>query len=372
MVILGIDEMSVVVKAEPQNIKRNGWDVEANELRKLIENNLNLSDLWKEGIVMKSRIPAGYNVGRMYGEEHYLFCIAYNKDRSDMGVIIKMSASGLSFYKKAYKEKYGERLSEYEIVKKLDEIKGTVRLSRIDCYADFINEGLCVDQLYSGIKANEIIIQYGNGRKNTSRLSSYENDSVVDTFYVGTRVKNSKGVLRVYNKKKEQIEKYGVRYYDAIKCEDWVRLEAQFLGKYAHDLTNVIRNCQSEEDLGQMVASSLIDRYSFYDPHGEKYHYITRKLMEIITTKTVFLSSPSPRNASLEKTFNYIIEGSGLMSLLYKIKRIYGEDGVNYVFGLLFEAYDSYKPNEDVISWIEKYHEEYMEHAIEDVIKRKR
>ena len=50
-----------------------------------------------------------------------------------------------------------------------------------------------------------------------------------ETFYIGSRKENSQLLLRVYNKKAEQINTNGFRLNEALECENWLRLEASML-----------------------------------------------------------------------------------------------------------------------------------------------
>lgn len=43
-------------------------------------------------------------------------------------------------------------------------------------------------------------------KRNTSKISAYINDKNTETLYIGSRKRNSNAVLRIYDKKKEQME----------------------------------------------------------------------------------------------------------------------------------------------------------------------
>ncbi|MFL0506577.1 hypothetical protein ACH0B5_12580 [Ureibacillus sp. 179-F W5.1 NHS] len=50
----------------------------------------------------------------------------------------------------------------------------------------------------------------------------------------------------------------------AKEVDDWTRVEAEFSGDYAHQLTDGIKECSTDEQLKNVIISSLIDRYMFF------------------------------------------------------------------------------------------------------------
>ena len=47
--------------------------------------------------------------------------------------------------------------------------------------------------------------KYGKYKKNNSKISDVSVNFKTDTLYVGSRKRNGKVLLRIYNKKKEQL-----------------------------------------------------------------------------------------------------------------------------------------------------------------------
>lgn len=278
-----------------------------------------------------------------------------------MGIVIKFSAQALAEYKSGFMDIAGSEIMEYNIIHNLDKLGHTVRLSRIDLTADYINENVKVSTIYNQLKRGNQIIRYANGRKNSSSLSGYEFEKKADTIYIGKRVKNGNGLLRIYDKKKEQIDNYGFRYKEAVECDSWVRCEAEFHNKYAHDLTEALRRIHTKQELGNLIATAIVDRYSFYHVKSGKPTKITKKLLEMIESKEFEFSSPSPRNNDLEKSFHYLIWFSGLISFLYKIKEIWGEGGLKQVYDIIDHEVHTFKVTKDVSLWLRKYADQYKQ-----------
>ncbi|HEM2203619.1 TPA: hypothetical protein U0251_002908, partial [Listeria monocytogenes] len=46
--------------------------------------------------------------------------------------------------------------------------------------------------------------------------------------------------------------------HEAEKLDDWVRYEAEYKGRYAHQLTDAIENCKSDEELKNIIVSSIL------------------------------------------------------------------------------------------------------------------
>ena len=66
-------------------------------------------------------------------------------------------------------------------------------------------------------------------------------------------------------------------------------------------------------------------------------------------------STPSPRNNLLEQSQMHLLSGSGLFAYLYKVWRIWGDDGLKKCIAFLQNEFENYEPNDDVISWLKKY-----------------
>ncbi|MDU3212353.1 hypothetical protein [Anaerococcus sp.] len=145
----------------------------------------------------------------------------------------------------------------------------------------------------------------------------------------------------------------------AKKCKDWVRLEAEFSSDYAHQLTELFKDCKDDEELKNIILSIILDRYMFFYTGSGKPTKLTRLMLQELDNKNFELESLSPRNNSLERSIDHLIKGSGLFSTMYKIYMIWGEDELNEFLEFLYERFKEYEPNNDVFIWLNKNKESY-------------
>jgi hypothetical protein len=136
--------------------------------------------------------------------------------------------------------------------------------------------------------------------------------------------------------------------------KDWVRVEAEVKGKYAHQMTEAIRECQTDNDLKNLILSSILDHYSFYYINSRQPHKITKLMLEMLDNKDFRFYSPSPRDNTLMKSIDHIIRGSGLLSTIYKIDEIWGRQGVKAFMNYIKYEYLNFEPNDDHRAWVRK------------------
>jgi len=147
----------------------------------------------------------------------------------------------------------------------------------------------------------------------------------------------------------------------AKEVDDWTRVEAQFSGKYAHQLTEAIKNCQTDEQLKNIIISSILDRYMFFYVSSNRPHKLTRLMLELLDKKDFHFESPSPRNNSLEQSIDHLIKGSGLFPVLWKISQIWGDETAQSFINYLHDKYRAdFIPNDDHISWVNKFKNIYL------------
>lgn len=150
--------------------------------------------------------------------------------------------------------------------------------------------------------------------------------------------------------------------HEAEQLDDWVRYEAEYKGRYAHQLTDAIQNCKTDDDLKNIIVSSIIDRYGFYYTKESKSGKMnrptreTKKMLELLNNNEFKFESPSPRNNLLNKTLGYIQKNSGLFPLLWKADQIWGDGTYKELLKWLGEQYYSnFEPNDDHIAWVNQY-----------------
>lgn len=183
---------------------------------------------------------------------------------------------------------------------------------------------------------------------------------MTESIYIGSRAENAQSLLRVYDKKSEQISNNGFRLDEALQCDSWVRFEASYRGNYAHQITEQLEHITDDVSVSQFIASKICDKYRFYDPLNSCFTDFTNDLLKIIECSNFHaLRCESPANNSLNKSIQHIIYGSGLFPLIYKISVIWGEKAVAEFWSILYEIYKKYHKkkleiNPQIRAWLRK------------------
>lgn len=305
-------------------------------------------------------LPFGYSDGFVNNHPLYYFAIAYHVDFPQMGVCIKFSAVAWLEYRNRVKDLYKQTTQIYQFIAGVNKTAiYTSRLSRIDIAIDFINENVNVNSIYNQLAKGNHIVRNSTGRINNSKLTAITNDNITSTFYIGSKGKNIKSLLRVYDKKKEQIDTAGILYHQGLQFNSWVRFESVFKGSYAHQLTEQIKEIKTDTELKNLLVSALTDRYQFHYAKSNELTIYSKKMVSLLAKKNFSFSAPSPRVNLLEQSQKHILNGSGLFPYLYKVHAIWGDDGLENCLSFLQSEFEKYEPNNDVLIWINKYSEQY-------------
>lgn len=147
----------------------------------------------------------------------------------------------------------------------------------------------------------------------------------------------------------------------AKEVDDWTRIEAECSGEYAHQLTEAIKQCDTDEQLKNILVSSILDRYMFFYVDSNRPHKLTKLMLDLLDQKAFQFESPSPRNNLLEQSIDHLLKGSGLLPTLWKIQQIWGDSAAQDFLDYLYKKYnEEFEPNDDHISWINKYKNLYL------------
>ncbi|WP_281512694.1 replication initiation factor domain-containing protein [Mammaliicoccus vitulinus] len=350
------DEFTLVLQTKKKPNSIEGWEVMALDI---IEEFVNLSNVELVLGNLKDAtygLPQSYSHGLMCDDVPFYFAIAYHESFIQMGVCIKFSAHSWMKYRSEFKSIFGYSIQIHEFLKNINSTDlYSSRISRIDVAIDFLNENVNVNTIYKQLSRGNQIVRNVSGRKNNSGLSAITKNNVTSTFYLGSRGKNIKAFLRVYDKKNEQLETFGTRYAEALKYDNWVRFEAVFKGTYAHDLSTALESIQNDQELLNLLVSALTDRYQFYYTKSNNLTKYSKKMLDLLNQKDFKFKSPSPRLNLLEQSQKHIISTSGLFTYLYKVKELWGYPGLIQCLHFLHDEFLNYEPTDDVLAWIKKY-----------------
>ena len=312
---------------------------------------------------------AGYNQCIDFDSFNILLC--YHSDLPNMGVYLKFSGQGLKEYMKMRDER-GDPISYIELVQQFMKIKdyfgGEARVSKVDFAIDFIDEGLYVDHIHkelqqssiqSGVfdkKSNKLKL-----RKNNSKISTHAVNNEVQTIYVGSRKnKGNSLLLRIYDKKIEQISKRGIFYLQAKESSDWVRFEASFRQKYANQIGEDILQCSNNQELAGLIFRRITDKYQFYHETGEAW-IITKVMLAYANNDFDLLQTNPTRKNDLVTTYYYLLKNSGLESFMFKLQNIYDDPVIDDFFDAVKQHFkNEYEPSKDTLSFLSKNREKLL------------
>lgn len=355
--------MTVVLQLPPgTKINSFDWPDEAEELIAIISTKANFVGVFGKPMEEKNA-PQGYTTAYTFGEHCFYFSTAYNENQPQMGVIIKFSAQALDYYC----ETTGQQV--YEFLQRVDDPAYTLRLSRVDITADYIDEGLCVTDIYQSLIDRKVGIFQEHISPKTGevfyrhyeiQISGFVRGSEVPTIYLGSV--QSKAQLRIYDKKREQLERKGSKLDKARRCKDWVRFEGIFKSTFAHQLTDELMNIQNNDEFINLLACTLVQKFRFmYMTCGvaEYETEYTQMLLDCISNNGFVLRSPSSRNYDLANSICYMLGGSGVISTLYKVAQIWGNDGLSGLSNLINKCLADYEPNDDCRYWLKRNAKDY-------------
>lgn len=317
--------------------------------------------LFGKVVEMHEKKPAAYSQAFTIENVPYYFAIAFHDTFQHMGILVRFTGQAWAVYQQKYHECFGTTINIAEFLKMIDSLLYTYRLSRIDLTADYINYGdLSPHTIYNKLKDGTYCVLDHNGKNTKRKISAVQNDMETETFYIGSRKENSKLLLRVYNKKSEQINTNGFRLNEALECEEWSRLEVVYRGSYANIVTQQLEKVKSDIELSQFIASKICDKYRFFDVSTGRYTDFTNDLLALVGNSDYpALRTENPANNNLNKSIAHIISGSGLFPVCYKVGMIWGIKAEKELFQMLYDVYDRYYRKEfdkkpQIHSWLKK------------------
>lgn len=363
-VLVGVDELTAVLMSAM--IYADGlaeWEAKAEKMIKKFAQLANLEGIFGKQKELEGSPPQGYTVAYQYGDNPFYFAVAYHPSHPKMGVIVKFSAYSWAVY--------CEKM-ETDIKRFLGSVQSKfyrVRLSRVDFTVDYQNWDMSVNDIYQKLKKKQLEIHNHKGGVNHSEINAQETDGKASTFYVGSRKTGTRLFLRVYDKKKEQVEKKGFRYKESLNTKSWVRFEAVFKADYAHQLTHIIMKTD-EEKLADLIADKVAEKYRFYDLTNKEYTDFTTALLK--KSKEVFprLRLESPRDNDFTRSLIHLVNGSGLFPAMHKCDETWGIKSSLVLLKCLYDIYTyNYIPNEDVQLWLKKYRSILLRHSLEEELE---
>ena len=350
MINVSGDEFTVIFKADDKYLNDHSGIYSENDIEnyfkdyvRKIDKELSLTKLLLVSTIEKIGVN-GYTNKFTYGFDESKVIIAYNPAYPNLGLMVKFGASALKNYIYAYKSVFDKIVTARDIIIMLNNIS-QIRLSRFDIAIDYIDEGLLVDNIYRSIKYGNTFIL--NKRNSVSKIENFIGSEKVETLYFNKR--SGRSFLRVYDKKKEQIDNNGDMIKKAIDCEDWTRFELELKKDYAHSLTEHILTTSDEQEYLKLLINSFIDCFKIKRKsiNEDKEIYINTKyyndLITMIDTDKKILTAPS-RSKLSEYELKYLnLFNNGTIALFKMIKASYTDEEYNRFIKMLLNDIDEYE-----------------------------
>lgn len=337
---VGVDQFTVVLRFVRQLEDLESWPAQVTRIVEAFVKFSELETFFGKLVRGRGNRPANYIEALTYDTVPWEFSIAWHPTQPKQGVCVSFSAYAWAVYQKAYMEKYQRQITVAGFLKQIQCKHYSTRLSRIDIIADYLNYGalLSVHNIYNALAKQELVVIDRNNKKNLRTIESREKNYTVQSFTLGSKKENALAQLKVYDKKVEQIikEEKAFRLEEARACESWTRFEVSYRSDYAHQISDDLLELGKLSDAEgfldtyvQYLASKILDRYRFKDVATSEMTLYTKMLLDLAQDGTFrALRTESPENYSLEHSTTHLCRQSGLMTLLYKVEKIWGHDAI--------------------------------------------
>lgn len=375
---VGVDEITLVLQVNKDYLHDDfdidqDWGLIAKVALNRFVQKSQIEELFGEEFPIET-CPKGYTHGFKYGNHSFYFAMAYHDMMPQMGIICKFSAQSWHSYRNLYEVHFNNKINIHNFMQNASDLMYSIRLSRIDFYVDYINYDITVDDLYSSLTRDpqSLVLKDQNGRSNYTELTALERNLSVSTFYVGSKRGNSNSMLRVYDKKLEQTERFGFRLDEALKYRSWVRFEVVFRNIYAHQLSEILlKDIDNDDKLQSLIAGKILEKFTLHNFNNGEIHYLSGDLLKIKENEYQALKSASTKDNDLNRSINYLTTTSGLNTTVYKIEKLWGENEVPRFFEYLQDSYKkTYEPNDNVHTWLRKHQSEMKQYSFREYLKK--
>lgn len=357
MLKTSIDEITVVLQAtvsEKLNLESNAdWQKLANEIIVEFEKKADLVAVLGDQ-QEEQNCPQGYNVGKKYGDHSFYFCVAYNKENYQMGIIVKFSAQALAYYLKSANQQV------YEFLQGLKSDKYEFRLSRCDVDVDFLNEKVTPTRIFNDLKNEKVLIYYQKKNKDkltfvrkNCKLQGFAINREVPTCYAGAV--SSDCQLKIYDKKLEQIERNGSKLDYVLQFDSVIRFEIALKHELAHNLTDLLLKVTSDKQLNDLILSIFLQKFYFKRAKTDKPTAYTKKMQKALKSQQSYLLGHVNADNDLLRRFRYLLYESGTISTLFKILSIFGYDDLDQAVEYIKNFVQNWNVNDDCRYWLQKH-----------------
>ncbi len=244
--IISIDQISLMIPIKASTLNSDETPDEVQAIKHMFHFNQILGKPEKQSHGLN-----GYTNSLKYGNDSAKILIMWSWKQPWMGVTVMFFGQGKKLYE-ALAKMSDIRIDWFDLIGRIY-LKFNGHVSRIDIAVDLINYGFSVNDIAEKLKADTYEFLNGKTKRKIGikKMKTIGNSGEVDTLYVNSR--KSDAFLRVYNKRKQGLSNKSSGYYTQAKnTKDWIRIEAEFKHREAHNIGN---------DLARLIDSSKMSSY---------------------------------------------------------------------------------------------------------------
>lgn len=243
---ISIDQISLMIPIKASALNSDETPDEVQALKHMFHFNqiLGKAEEQKHGL-------NGYTNSLKYGNTSAKVLIMWSWKQPWMGVTVMFYGQGKKLYE-ALAKMTDIEIDWFSLITDIY-VKFKGHVSRIDIAVDLINYGFSVNNIAEKLKNDKYEFINGKTKRviGLEKMKTIGNSGEVDTIYVNSR--KSDAFLRIYNKRKQGISNKNSGYYlQAKDTQDWIRIEAEFKHREAHNIGN---------ELAKLVDTSKISSY---------------------------------------------------------------------------------------------------------------
>ena len=357
MLKTSIDELTVVLQAtvkDKLSIESNAdWQKLANEIIADFEEKADLETAFGKKAEAQ-KCPEGYTIGHLYGNHSFYFCVAFNQENYSMGIIVKFSVQALAYYLKT------KKMQVYDFLRLIKSDKYDFRLSRCDIDVDFMNQKFTPTKIFNDLKSKRVLIYYQKKNKNklnlvkkNCKLQGFAINKEVPTCYCGAV--SSDCQLKIYDKKREQIERHGSKLDYVLKYDSVIRFELALKHALAHNLTDMLLKVDNDKQLSNLILSIFLQKFYFKRARTDKATLYTKKMQKALKGDQEYLLGHVNADNDLLRRFQYLLYESGTISTLYKVLAVWGYDDLDEAVDYIKSFVQSWNVNDDCRYWLQKH-----------------
>lgn len=127
--------------------------------------------------------------------------------------------------------------------------------------------------------------------------------------------------------------------HKAKQANDWIRQEMKLHGESAKDFTLALTGISDNREMHALIMQTILSKYAIYHPKSGRPSKMTKLVKEEILELTNGASFSFPvyenRHNELSRTYDYLVNNSGLISFFAKVYWLWGKEQMLEVNKLL-------------------------------------